>query len=324
MDIKKHRTLFLLGGIFIVLVLIYLALSSYQWDADEADSGEDSQIQVTDLGELSSFQFTDQSTGTGMSFVKEDGTWYMADDREIPLDQTYIDAMENTYASLTATRQIDEPDALSDYGLDSPAYTVQATDADGNTTTFSVGDAADEDYYLTVDSAQAPVYTVTSSAVSVLQYDLDTLVEKDTMPAIGSGNLLTAEFTENGQTTTYSSDDEEQSETIATIAGGYGAMTLTDLASYHATAEELTTFGLDEASRTTVTLTYQESSSDSSDSDSGDSEEEDSGSLTYTLYLGSDSGDGTRYVQVQDSDLVYLVSSDVLNNLLGIGNSTEE
>ncbi len=295
MDIRKHRTLFLLGGIFIVLVLIYLALSSYQWDADEADSGEDSQIQITDLGELSSFQFTDQSTGTGMSFVKEDGTWYMADDREIPLDQTYIDAMENTYASLTATRQIDEPDALSDYGLDSPAYTVQATDADGNTTTFSVGDAADEDYYLTVDSAQAPVYTVTSSAVSVLQYDLDTLVEKDTMPAIGSGNLLTAEFTENGQTTTYSSDDEE-----------------------------LTTFGLDEASRTTVTLTYQESSSDSSDSDSGDSEEEDSGSLTYTLYLGSDSGDGTRYVQVQDSDLVYLVSSDVLNNLLGIGNSTEE
>lgn len=295
MDIRKHRTLFLLGGIFIVLVLICLALSSYQWDADEADSGEDSQIQVTDLGELSSFQFMDQSTGTGMSFVKEDGTWYMADDREIPLDQTYIDAMENTYASLTATRQIDEPDALSDYGLDSPAYTVQATDADGNTTTFSVGDAADEDYYLTVDSAQAPVYTVTSSAVSVLQYDLDTLVEKDTMPAIGSGNLLTAEFTENGQTTTYSSDDEE-----------------------------LTTFGLDEASRTTVTLTYQESSSDSSDSDSGDSEEEDSGSLTYTLYLGSDSGDGTRYVQVQDSDLVYLVSSDVLNNLLGIGNSTEE
>ena len=92
----------------------------------------------------------------------------------------------------------------------------------------------------------------------------------------------------------------------------------------YATAEELTTFGLDEASRTTVTLTYQESSSDSSDSDSGDSEEEDSGSLTYTLYLGSDSGDGTRYVQVQDSDLVYLVSSDVLNNLLGIGNSTEE
>ncbi len=295
MDIRKHRTLFLLGGIFIVLVLIYLALSSYQWDAGEADSGEDSQIQVTDLGELSSFQFTDQSTGTGMSFVKEDSTWYMADDREIPLDQTYIDAMENTYASLTATRQIDEPDALSDYGLDSPAYTVQATDADGNTTTFSVGDAADEDYYLTVDSAQAPVYTVTSSAVSVLQYDLDTLVEKDTMPAIGSGNLLTVEFTENGQTTTYSSDDEE-----------------------------LTTFGLDEASRTTVTLTYQESSSDSSDSDSGDSEEEDSGNLTYTLYLGSDSGDGTRYVQVQDSDLVYLVSSDVLNNLLGIGNSTKE
>ena len=245
-----------------------------------------------------------------MSFVKEDGTWYMADDREIPLDQTYIDAMENTYASLTATRQIDEPDALSDYGLESPAYTVRATDTAGNTTAFSIGNAAGEDYYLTVDGARSPVYTVSSSAVSVLQYDMDTLVKKDTLPAIGSGNLLTAEITENGQTTTYSSDDEEQSDTLSTIAGGYGAMTLTDLASYHATAEELTSFGLDEASRTTVKLTYQESSG--------------SGDLTFTLYLGSDSGDGTRYVQVQDSDLVYLVSSDVLNNLLGTGNGAEE
>ena len=79
MDIKKHRTLFLLGGIFIVLVLIYLALSSHQRGADESDAGEGSQIQVCDLGDLSSFQFTDQSTGTGMSFVKEDapGTWLM-------------------------------------------------------------------------------------------------------------------------------------------------------------------------------------------------------------------------------------------------------
>ena len=322
MDIKKHRTLFLLGGIFIVLVLIYLALSSHQQGADESDAGEGSQIQVCDLGDLSSFQFTDQSTGTGMSFVKEDGTWYVADDRDIPLAQTYIDAMENTYASLTATRQIDDPDSLSDYGLESPSYTVQATDTEGNTTTFSIGDAAKEDYYLTVDGAQSPVYTVSSSAVSVLQYDMDTLVKKDTMPSIGSSNLLTAEITENGQTTTYSSDDEEQSDTISTIAGGYGAMALTDLASYHATTEELTSFGLDEASRTTVKLTYQESSG-SSDSDSGD-DSGDSDSLTYTLYLGSDSGDGTRYVQVQDSDLVYLVSSDVLNNLLGTGNSTEE
>ncbi len=320
MDIKKHRTLFLLGSIFIVLVLIYLALSSYQWDTDESDSGEDSQIQVCDLGELSSFQFTDQSAGTSMSFVKEEDTWYVADDQEIPLNQTYIDTMENTYASLTATRQIDDPDALSDYGLESPAYTVEATDADGNTTVFSIGNAAEEDYYLTVNGAQSPVYTVTSTVVSILQYDMDTLVEKDTMPSIGSGNLLTAEITENGQTTTYSSDDKEHSETIATIAGGYGAMSLTDLASYHATSEELTSFGLDEASRTTVKLTYQESSSDSD----SDEDSEDSDDLTYTLYLGSDSGDGTRYVQVQDSDLVYLVSSDVLNNLLGIGNSTEE
>ena len=319
MDIKKHRTLLLLGAVFIVLVLIYLAVSSRQWDTADSDTGEDAQIQVCDLGDLFSFQFTDQSTGTGMSFVKEEDTWYVADDRQIPLNQTYIDSMESTYASLTATRKIDDPDALSDYGLDSPSYTVQATDADGNTTTFSIGNTADEDYYLIVDGTESPVYTVSSTAVSVLQYDMDTLVEKDTLPAIGSGNLVTAEITQNGQTTTYSSDDDEQSDTISTIAGGYGALTLTDLASYHATSEELTQFGLDEASRTTVTLTYQESSSDGSGDDSSDEPAD-----SYSLYIGNTTDDGTRYVQVQDSDLVYLVSEDILNNLLGIGNTTEE
>lgn len=309
MYLKKHKALFIVGGIFILLALIYLALVSGQGKSSK-DTGED-QIQVTDLGDLSAFRFTDSQSGTSMSFVKDGDTWYAENDREIPLDQTYLDAMENTYASLNATREIDQPDELSDYGLTEPAYTVEATDQDGNTTTFSIGNAASDDYYLTVNQASSPVYTVDSTAVSVLQYDLDTLVKKDSLPSIGSGNLVKAQITENGQTSSYSSDDDSQSETISTIAGGYGAMTLSELASYHATADELNQFGLNEENRTTVVLTYTSSSDDSDDT------------KTFTIYIGQDTGDGSRYVQVQDSSLVYKVSSSILNNLLGVGNSED-
>ena len=305
MDFKKHRTLLILLALFIVLILSFLALSSYERQQKNKDN-EEAQIPVIRIETLSSLSYTDHNNETTLSFTKDSETWYVSDDKEIPLTQSYINTMEETFCSINATREITDPDALSDYGLDNPAYTINLTDQEGNLTTLTIGNAADEDYYLAVNGQEDILYTVNSSIVSSMQYDLDTMVTKDTLPSIGSGNLIQADITENGTTTTYSSEDDEQTERFSTVAGGYGAMTLTDLASYHATTEELTSFGLDEDSRITVKLTYNESS-----------EESENDPLTFTLYIGNTTDDGNRYVQVQDSDLVYLVSSGILNNLMG-------
>ena len=307
MDMKKHRTLLILLALFVILILIFLFLSFYERKQEEQNGGDDSQISVTDIESLLALSYTDHSTGTTMSFAKDGDTWYVSNDRDIPLTQSYIETMEDTFCSLTATREISDPDALSDYGLDSPAYTIELTDQDGTLTTVTIGNSVNEDYYLAVNGQEDILYTADSSIVSSMQYDLDTMVAKDDVPSIGSGNLVQADITENGTTTIYSSDNDEQTETISTIAGGYGAMSLTELASYHADAEELASFGLDEDSRITVKLTYNESSEEESDEDP----------LTFTLYIGNTTDDDTRYVQVQDSDLVYLVSSGILNNLLG-------
>lgn len=306
MDFKKHRTLLILLALFIVLILSFLALPSYERQQKNKGNEAEAQIPVIRIDTLSSLSYTDHNNETTLSFTKDSETWYVSDDKEIPLTQSYIDTMEETFCSINATREITDPDALSDYGLDNPAYTIKLTDQEGNLTTLTIGNAADEDYYLAVNGQEDILYTVNSSIVSSMQYDLDTMVTKDTLPSIGSGNLIQADITENGTTTTYSSEDDEQTERFSTVAGGYGAMTLTDLASYHATTEELTSFGLDEDSRITVKLTYNESS-----------EESENDPLTFTLYIGNTTDDGNRYVQVQDSDLVYLVSSGILDNLMG-------
>lgn len=309
MDIKKHRTLLILLALFIVLILIFLSLSSYERHQEDQENEEDAQIPVLGIDSLAALSYTDHANDITMSFSKDNNTWYVSDDKEIPLTQSYIDTMEETFCSLNATREITDPDALSDYGLDEPSYTIELTDQDGNLTTLTIGNAADEDYYLGISDQEDVLYTVDSSIVSSMQYDLDTMVTKDTLPSIGSANLIQADITENGTTTTFSSEDEEQTESFSTVAGGYGAMTLTELASYHATSEELTSFGLDEETRITVKLTYYESSDEEADEDP----------LTFTLYIGNTTDDGTRYVQVQDSNLVYLVSSGILDNLMGGG-----
>ena len=306
MDFKKHRTLLILLALFIVLILSFLALSSYERQQKNKGNEAEAQIPVIRIDTLSSLSYTDHNNETTLSFTKDSETWYVSDDKEIPLTQSYIDTMEETFCSINATREITDPDALSDYGLDNPAYTIKLTDQEGNLTTLTIGNAADEDYYLAVNGQEDILYTVNSSIVSSMQYDLDTMVTKDTLPSIGSGNLIQADITENGTTTTYSSEDDEQTERFSTVAGGYGAMTLTDLASYHAATEELTSFGLDEDSRITVKLTYNESS-----------EESENDPLTFTLYIGNTTDDGNRYVQVHDSDLVYLVSYGILDNLMG-------
>lgn len=299
---KKNKTLMIMLAVLLLLIVLFFSISSWNRHREkkEAQLEADSVTYVTDLDSLSSISYT--SDGKSMSFEKQDGTWYYSRDKEIPITQSYITSIENTCSNLAAIRVIDSPDAMSDYGLDTPAYTIEVTDTDGKSHTLAVGNSSGEDYYLLADGDENTVYTVSSSIVSTLQFDLDTIAAKDTLPSINSENLIKAVIHENGQDRIYSIDGTGQTEAVNTVAGGLGAMDLSTCASYHAGQDELTSYGLDETLRTTVTLTYK---------DTDDKE------LTYTLYVGSTNKDGdSRYVQVQDSKMVYLVSTDVLANLL--------
>ena len=107
-------------------------------------------------------------------------------------------------------------------------------------------------------------------------------------------------ITRDGETTTYDSEDEDQEEDIAAVAGGLGAVTLSEAADYSVEDKDLAGFGLDEDSRITVEATY-----------TNDDEEE-----VLTLYIGDEDGDGNRYVMMNDSRIVYLISEEICSNIL--------
>ena len=64
--------------------------------------------------------------------------------------------------------------------------------------------------------------------------------------------------------------------------------------------EDLAGFGLDEETRITVEATYTE-----------DDEEK-----VLTLYIGNEDGSGNRYVMMNDSRIVYLISDEICGNIL--------
>lgn len=295
---KKNRNLILLLAIFLVLVGIYFGLKSWNENKDqrEAEKAEEETIYVLEEQEMTALSYTDGESE--MSFVREDDNWYYEGDKEIPMSYDAVESIADTIMSLTAVRELEDPDALEDYGLTEPAYTIEYV-ADSEENAVYVGNMAGENYYLTVGDT-GKVYTVTSELISSLVFDLADVVDHDDVPSIGSGNLTQVDVTENGETVTYTEEDD-----LAQLAGGFGVLSLDTCADYHVTEETLADYGLDESDRITATATYTTTNSD-----------DETENLTFTVYIGDVTSDEYQYVMVEGSKMVYQVSTSVVENMI--------
>ena len=280
---KKNKGILILLAVLILLVAVYFGLRT--WNAQQEEKAQEEQeaatVHVTDTSaeDIVSLKF---NVGNGdLEFGKEDDQWYYTPDKDFPLQQSYPEDMAETVGSITADREL--------------------TDGDGNTTEFLFGDMTGDDYYVMLNGNDT-VYTVNSSVIDPFNYTLDDMAQLDDYPSIGSGNLVKEVITQNGETTTYDSEDEDQAEDIAAVAGGLGAVTLSEAADYSVEDEDLDMYGLDEGSRITVEATYTQN----------DEEQ------LLTLYIGNEDGNGNRYVMLNDSRIVYLISDEICDNILNV------
>ena len=300
---KKNKGILILLAVLILLVAVYFGLRT--WNAQQEEKAQEEQeaatVHVTDTSaeDIVSLKF---NVGNGdLEFSKEDDQWYYTPDKDFPLQQSYPEDMAETVGSITADRELTDGDSIDAYGLDEPAYTIEYTDADGNTAELLFGDMTGDDYYVMLNGNDT-VYTVNSSVIDPFNYTLDDMAQLDDYPSIGSGNLVKEVITQNGETTTYDSEDEDQAEDIAAVAGGLGAVTLSEAADYSVEDEDLDVYGLDEDSRITVEATYTQN----------DEEQ------LLTLYIGNEDGSGNRYVMLNDSRIVYLISDEICDNILNV------
>lgn len=296
---KKRNSIVCLLILLLILAAAYFALQSWNKSKEETKQAlaEAEQIYITDIDKITGVQY-DMGSGK-MAFQKKKDTWYYAPDMDFPLAQSYPQQIAKDFSHLKAERELKDGDSLKDYGLEDPAYTVVLTDSDGEETTLYYGGAVGDSYYVTVGDT-GRVYTVSSTSVSELPASLEEVAQLDTYPVIGSGNLEKVTIMKDGQTTTYDSENDENSKDIAAAAGGLGAVTLEKAADYSAEDQDLAGYGLDEESRITVEAVYTSNKKEK----------------TLTLYIGKKDDDGNRYVMMNDSRIVYLISDEVCQNIL--------
>lgn len=167
---KKYKSLIILLTVFVVFLVLYFAMGKIN-EQQEANDMEET-IMVTDFDSLVSLEYTNGETT--MSFVKEDDAWKVTDNEEFNLDSDSVETIANALAQVEAVRVLEGADELSSYGLEEPAYTITMESESGVTMTLYIGDATDENYYATTND-KVVVYTIGSSAVSNLEFDLTAL-----------------------------------------------------------------------------------------------------------------------------------------------------
>ena len=295
---KQKRTLTILLAIFAGLIIAYTGISRYQADKDKKKAAKTASEKIILKETKAITSFTYKNSGE-LSFEKEDGTWVYTKNKEYPLVQDTLNTMAKNFRNIEAVRALEDADSLSSYGLDHPSQTFTTKDSSGTKTTYYIGNATGDNYYITFDD-KSKIYTVSSSIVESLSSTLEDLIQTDTFPTISSGNLKKVVITKNRKTTTYDSKD---TEALDSMAGGLGTFTFGDCQNYAVKSSELSKYGLDEDSRTTLTVTYKDTTTKKN--------------KAITLYIGKkDSSKENYYVKPADSGIVYLGDVDIVNNMM--------
>lgn len=285
---KRNKIVFLLG-ILVILIGCYVGLQFWNESkaAKEEEQKEAKAVKVKTLEALTEISYTYNESK--FVFEKKDGTWIYAPDEKFPLEQTYVETMENTFSTIQAERELERADALEDYGLEQPAYTIHLKNEAGEETDVYIGNSVNDGYYMTVGD-KSKVYTVSSSVLSPIQYDLMSLLSNDAFPYINSGQLEKVVMTKKEKTETFLKDEEDA---ITTLESAIGGITLSDCADYYMEAAEADAYGMDEKNVTKVEVTY---------TDSNEKEQE------FTFYIGATDSEGeNRYVKLGESHIIYKV-----------------
>ena len=268
-----------------VLYLLVVKMNQKEANSESDDSDDSLVISSVDSGQITAISY--EKDGKSLSFIKEDGTWYDAEDKKFPVNQDSLTTMTNTLGAVSATRKLEKPEALSEYGLDSPVLTVRYTASDGKEAEFIVGDTNDAagGAYLKISGDDA-VYLVSSDFADSFNSDIYQLADMESFPTITSDSITDISVNSNGHTLEIKNDSEggqtvlengkEQencaSSSVSQFISAVTGITFKSHVEYN--CKDLSKYGLDQpTAEVTVDYTTTEtvSSGDSDDSESANS-----------------------------------------------------
>ena len=204
---KQKKTMLIMVVVLAVLLVLYGGLKAWNSHSDRQKKAKEDKekVSLVDVKSLKSFAY--ESGGSKMSFTKENGEWVYDEDDGVRLNQSTIKSTAKEITGLTAIRKLSDPDEKSDYGLDSPDYTVTYTAKDGTKGTIQIGNAAGDNYYAMIEDSDA-VYTISGTLTQCADYNVKDLAKY----GLDEANRITV-------TTTYKDSTSGDKKTCTVYVG---------------------------------------------------------------------------------------------------------
>ncbi len=305
----------------LIILLVFVAVLSIAYRALSASNDKKEAQQAAEEAAANAVQMIaeyDASNATELSYKRPDedpiafyisgATWYLKADDNFPLNQTPVTAMASAISSIGVKSEITDGEAAN-FGLEEPEYLINVTYADGTSHEYRIGDYNSFDggsYYFMADGA---IYTISSGLSIYFDYELDDLLQLDSMPTDIEQDYIT------GITVMYEGREKTIDDVngIAALFDIFGDLSLTTCSDYYSDeAERAELYNIDGSSG--ITISYKRAVTTT---DANGNETTNRLDTAYTFLFGSSSGhDEGYYAAPEKSTIVYVVDAETVDKII--------
>lgn len=324
----------LIAGIVILLILIsvYIGLKA-AGSEDKEKQTEEKEITAFEVKKEDILRVSIENDGTQYTFVKEEETWKYTEDEKIPLNQAVVSNIISGLTSVKAQRKLEDVENPGDYGLAEPKLKVTITDKDNTETVLNFGDdnEAVSGAYMSIGNNEK-IYLVNSSVKTDLQFKKNDLAEMEELPQIAVGNIQKVEISsEEGRKTlqeeeagglwTLHKEDGSQISVDTSKVNDYmnyfSSLNWMNFISYD--VSQLSDYGLDDATKITVSYEEEQGSKDTSEkTEDEEAEEPVMVQKEFILFVGNTDEDGNYYVKTADSSYIYTMAVSTVEGMMNL------
>ncbi len=311
---KKNKKLIPLICMFVAVAAItgtFFYIKSLDLNKENTDDNKTDStvvaIQSKSTEDLVSMTFNDKN-GDPITFVKEEGVWYVENDRVFPVNQTAVNDITATLGTLLASRTID--DDTGAYGFDKPKNVFSATydEDDGKVTVkYTVGNKNEfnSGTYLR-DDISGKIYICSSDPSTKFDVLKEDLIELDiaafdvepasthTVTIVGNDGRKNV-FTDNDGIDKFLGDP-------------FGNIDCSDWVEYDCDDADMAKYGITKAEdKAGIMLNYKTTVSVTDENGESTPKRQET---VYNIWFGDTIDDGSVYYTITDSKFVYKLSKE--------------
>ena len=183
MNKRTGKLIALLAVLAVAVAAYFVASAIAKREESRNDTPDETKISIIDKETTDLVSVTIKAAGSDYTVGQSDGKYTLKDDADFPLDQDRAKDIAAAVTSVSADRKVADTGAdSSEYGLDSPLYTVTAKYSGGAEMTFRIGsyNRHTDSYYMSI-AGEDTVYLVSKTMTSPIGYTMKDLIVNETL-----------------------------------------------------------------------------------------------------------------------------------------------